>query len=133
MRLNLKAVLVCLCVAVLLITISVYMRCSDFVLTRGVVKKWDRKFYNNFENYQDIDCIINQEHTIRCKREDDEVYIPFSFIKNYFEVFGTLSTDNSGTRFNWSHSNSKINYPKGKYDPNGLFMYFENYNVEVSK
>lgn len=36
-----------------------------------------------------------------------------------------------GQRFEWSHSNAKINYPKAQYDPKGIFMYFENYNVEM--
>lgn len=34
-------------------------------------------------------------------------------------------------RFEWSHSYSKVYYPKGKYDPRGVFLYFENYNVEL--
>lgn len=34
-------------------------------------------------------------------------------------------------RFDLSHSYGKINYPKANYDPHGIFMYFENYNVDV--
>lgn len=65
-------------------------------------------------------------------QDGDEVYVPFSFLRDYFEVFGSLSTIGNGpARFEWSHSNAKINYPKGTYDPKGIFMYFENYNVEV--
>ncbi|XP_037907785.1 D-glucuronyl C5-epimerase B isoform X3 [Hermetia illucens] len=133
MRLNLKIVLLCLCMAVCLLIVSVYMRCSDFSLPRDLVPRWERHLYNGRQDhYNEIDCFINQEVSIRCRRELDEVYIPFSFLSSYFEVYGTLTTDNGGvTRFNWSHSNSKVNYPKGKYDPRGLFMYFENYNVEV--
>lgn len=67
-----------------------------------------------------------------CRREGDEVYLPFSFLHDYFEVFGTLSSTVKGTnRFEWSHTNAKVNYPKETYDPKGIFMYFENYNVEV--
>lgn len=119
--------------AVCLLIVSVYMRCSDFSLPRDLVPRWERHLYNGRQDhYNEIDCFINQEVSIRCRRELDEVYIPFSFLSSYFEVYGTLTTDNGGvTRFNWSHSNSKVNYPKGKYDPRGLFMYFENYNVEV--
>lgn len=48
-------------------------------------------------------------------------------------MFGSLTTSEKGhPKFDWSHSNAKINYPKGAYDPKGIFMYFENYNVEVS-
>lgn len=67
-----------------------------------------------------------------CIQDGDEVYVPFSFLRDYFEVYGSLSTVGKGPpKFEWSHSNAKINYPKGNYDPKGIFMYFENYNVEV--
>lgn len=59
--------------------------------------------------------------------------MPFSFIRDYFEVYGSLNTMGKGPpKFEWNHSNAKINYPKGTYDPKGIFMYFENYNVEVT-
>ncbi|XP_055855063.1 D-glucuronyl C5-epimerase B [Episyrphus balteatus] len=138
MRLNLKAALLCLCIAVFVITLSWYMRCSDFSLPHVLVRRWDRGIYDSNSissavsgQNQDIDCLINQEYTIHCKRENEEVYVPFSFLRSYFEVSGALSTENQVTRFNWTHSSAKINYPKGKYDSRGLFMYFENYNVEV--
>lgn len=68
-----------------------------------------------------------------CIQDGNEVYVPFSFIRDYFEVYGSLSTMGKGSqKFEWSHSNAKINYPKGTYDPKGIFMYFENYNVEVN-
>lgn len=79
----------------------------------------------------EIDCVINQEYSIGCRREGDEVYLPFSFIKKYFEVYGSLSTIDGSTHFDWSHSYGKVNLPRNIYDPKGIFMYFENYNVEV--
>ena len=48
-----------------------------------------------------------------------------------FQVYGKLASYDGYERFEWSHSYSKVYYPKGKYDPRGVFMYFENYNVEV--
>ncbi|XP_055374433.1 D-glucuronyl C5-epimerase B [Condylostylus longicornis] len=152
MRLNLKAVLLCLCLTVFLITISVYMRCSDFGLSNGFVPHLRNSLYGSESaslvdsntNIENIECVINQDYAIKCKRDVNDVYIPFSFIKNYFEVFGTLisepsqPTNENGVdhillvnKFMWSHTNSKINIPKGKYDPKGVYMYFENYNVEV--
>lgn len=81
-----------------------------------------------------VDCVINQEYSVSCMQDGDEVYVPFSFLHDYFEVFGSLSTIGKGpAKFEWSHSNAKVNYPKEIYDPKGIFMYFENYNVEVSK
>lgn len=81
-----------------------------------------------------VDCVINQEFSVACLQEGDEVYVPFSFLRDYFEVHGSLSTvGKHPPRFDWMHTNAKINYPKGIYDPKGIFMYFENYNVEVKK
>lgn len=141
---------------------------------------------------QDIDCIINQEYSIHCKHDatTHEVYVPFSFLRHYFDVLGTLTSstgdgavpvpfslheslmsssissashvlsslhsvsstariiDKMDTishqpevapavphtnhiKFLWMHSSGKINPPKAKYDARGVFMYFENYNVEV--
>lgn len=71
------------------------------------------------------------EYSISCRREGDEVFLPFTFLYKYFEVYGSLSTVDGVARFDWSHSYGKINYPKATYDPHGIFMYFENYNVEV--
>lgn len=79
-----------------------------------------------------IDCVINQEYTIDCRREGNEVFLPFSFIKKYFEVYGSLSSDaDEITHFVWSHSYGKINLPRATYDSKGVFAYFENYNVEI--
>lgn len=86
----------------------------------------------NQQSVTGVDCVINQEYGVSCIQNGDEVYVPFSFIRDYFEVYGSLSTVGNGLpKFEWSHSNAKINYPKGTYDPKGIFMYFENYNVEV--
>ena len=37
-----------------------------------------------------VDCLINDEYTVHCCKEADEVYMPFSFIRDYFEVNGCL-------------------------------------------
>lgn len=34
----------------------------------------------------DIDCTINGEYSVACRREDGEVFVPFSFLHKYFEV-----------------------------------------------
>lgn len=77
----------------------------------------------------DIDCQINAEYTIACKKLGSEVYIPFSFLQKYFEIYGSMRSDNS---FEFAHSYGKINKPRGPYNSRGIFMYFDNYNVEVS-
>lgn len=44
MRLNLKVVLVLLCLAVFLFTLSIWTHCGDLTLARGFLPKWDRRF-----------------------------------------------------------------------------------------
>lgn len=36
--------------------------------------------------YQEIECVINGEYSIQGRREENEVYFPFSFLQKYFEV-----------------------------------------------
>lgn len=38
------------------------------------------------DTIEEIDCLINQEYTVSCRREGDEIYVPFSFLHDYFEV-----------------------------------------------
>lgn len=129
---NLKVLLMFLCALVFIVIISFLTRCDD--LGRTLVPKWNGKSSSanrQTEPTEEIDCFINQEYSISCRREGDEVYLPFSFLHKYFEVYGTLSSVDGVTRFDWAHSYGKINFPKGIYDPKGVFMYFENYNVEM--
>lgn len=131
MRMNLKVLLMFLCALVFIVIISFLTRCDD--LGRAL-PKWNGKSNSGAhqtEPTEEIDCFINQEYSISCRREGDEVYLPFSFLHKYFEVYGTLSSVDGVTRFDWAHSYGKVNYPKGIYDPKGVFMYFENYNVEM--
>ncbi|XP_034102399.1 D-glucuronyl C5-epimerase B [Drosophila albomicans] len=149
MRLNLKAVLMLLIVAVMVITLGIYMRCAAFSFSPDFVRQLSRRQTIDALTssaaggqqeqtspsvpLQDIECAINQEYSIHCKRDENanEVYVPFSFLRQYFDISGAVSTNNEVVKFNWMHSNAKVNLPKGKYDPRGVFMYFENYNVEV--
>lgn len=151
MRLNLKAVLLLLSVAVMVITLGIYMRCAAFSFSPDFVRQLSRRSQSTetlsssgagqdqLTPLQDIECSINQEYSIHCKRDENanEVYVPFSFLRQYFDVSGAVTTSNGNgngneaAKFNWMHSNAKVNLPKGKYDPRGVFMYFENYNVEV--
>lgn len=80
---------------------------------------------------EEIECFINDEYTVSCRQESGEVYIPFSFIHKYFEIYGKIVKHSGVDRFNWQHSYSKVYYPKQKYNPNHVFLWFENYNVEV--
>ena len=37
--------------------------------------------------YAEIECVINGDYSVEGRREGKEVFLPFSFIQNYFEVF----------------------------------------------
>lgn len=139
MRVNLKVSLVCLSIAAALITLSVWTRCVGDLPSfahRFEVISSDRQAGRNehgsgdIQSFEELDCNINGEYTIGCRREGEEVYLPFSFLHKYFEVYGKLATYDGYERFEWSHSYSKVYYPKSRYDPRGVFLYFENYNVE---
>lgn len=133
MRLNLRSTLVFLSLAVCFVTLTFWSKCAELSLPRRLLSKWNTPpFDGGVAQPSEIDCVINGEYSVACRREGDEIYLPFSFLHDYFEVFGSLSTSVKGQQqFDWSHSNAKVNYPKGTYDPKGIFMYFENYNVEM--
>ncbi|KAM8974691.1 D-glucuronyl C5-epimerase isoform 2-T2 [Pelodytes ibericus] len=83
------------------------------------------------QKYEDIDCVINEDQAVRCRREGSEVYMPFSWVEKYFEVYGKITPYDGFERFEFSHSYSKVYAQRGPYHPDGVFMSFEGYNVEV--
>ncbi|XP_063781594.1 D-glucuronyl C5-epimerase isoform X2 [Pseudophryne corroboree] len=83
------------------------------------------------QKYEEIDCVINDDQSVRCRREGNEVYMPFSWMEKYFEVYGKIAQYDGFERFEFSHSYSKVYAQRGPYHPDGVFMSFEGYNVEV--
>ncbi|KAG7221764.1 hypothetical protein INR49_029147 [Caranx melampygus] len=81
--------------------------------------------------YEEIDCLINDESTIKGRREGGEVYLPFSWMEKYFEVYGKVVQYDGYDRFEFQHSYSKVYTQREPYHPDGVFMSFEGYNVEV--
>ncbi|KAK9542374.1 hypothetical protein VZT92_000244 [Zoarces viviparus] len=81
--------------------------------------------------YEDIDCLINDESTIKGRREGAEIYLPFSWMERYFEVYGKVAQYDGYDRFEFQHSYSKVYAQREPYHPDGVFMSFEGYNVEV--
>ncbi|NXB29075.1 GLCE epimerase, partial [Eulacestoma nigropectus] len=81
--------------------------------------------------YEEIDCVINEEHTVKGRREGAEVFLPFSWVEKYFQVYGRISQSDGNERFEFSHSYSKVYAQRAPYRPDGVFMSFEGYNVEV--
>lgn len=83
------------------------------------------------QKYEEIDCLINDEQTIKGRREGSEVFLPFSWLEKYFEVYGKIAQYDGYDRFEFSHSYSKVYAQRAPYHPDGVFMSFEGYNVEV--
>ncbi|XP_023670947.1 D-glucuronyl C5-epimerase B isoform X2 [Paramormyrops kingsleyae] len=81
--------------------------------------------------YEEIDCLINDDVTIKGRREANDVYLPFSWLEKYFEVYGKVVQYDGYDRFEFSHSYSKVYAQREPYHPDGVFMSFEGYNVEV--
>ncbi|KYN11842.1 D-glucuronyl C5-epimerase [Trachymyrmex cornetzi] len=131
MRLNFKTTLLVLVVATVSFLLASWNNCGTLLFHTDWKIKYHKDRINTESGYQEIDCHINGDYSVGCRKEGDEVYIPFSFIHKYFEIYGKLATYDGLERFEWLHSYSKIVNPKGKYDPRGVFMTFENYNVEV--
>lgn len=81
--------------------------------------------------YEEIDCIINEEQTVKGRREGSEVFLPFSWVEKYFQVYGRIGVADGKERFEFSHSYSKVYAQRAPYRPHGVFMSFEGYNVEL--
>lgn len=81
--------------------------------------------------YEQIDCLINEDVIIKGRREGGEVYLPFSWVERYFDVYGRLVQYDGTERFEFSHSYSRVYAQREPYHPDGVFMSFEGYNVEV--
>lgn len=59
------------------------------------------------------------------------MYMPFSWMEKYFEVYGKVVQYDGYDRFEFQHSYSKVYAQREPYHPDGVFMSFEGYNVEV--
>ncbi|XP_011494920.1 PREDICTED: D-glucuronyl C5-epimerase [Ceratosolen solmsi marchali] len=134
MRINFKTFVLLVIVGILSSVFTSWNNCSSSFFIRN--RDWESQFrhkehLNNDPDYQEIDCLINGRKIITCRKEGNEVFIPFSFIHKYFEIYGKIVINDGLERFDWYHSYSKITDRKVKYDSRGVFMTFENYNVEV--
>uniref|UniRef100_A0A336LG24 heparosan-N-sulfate-glucuronate 5-epimerase n=1 Tax=Culicoides sonorensis TaxID=179676 RepID=A0A336LG24_CULSO len=144
----LRLFMICGFTAIFILTVTFWINCSDYAFTlpssaslsssssgsfgnAGESERYKQSNNGEIVPFEDIECNINAEYVIACKKQGSEVYLPFSFIQKYFEVYGYVSNAPGSVRFEWSHSHGKINKPRGVYNPRGIFMYFDNYNVEM--
>ncbi len=93
MKINLKYGLGALCLIVCLyVLVLISSKCGDFTM-RPAYQHADAR------NLEEIDCVINNQDKdiVDCRKEGEEIFMPFSFIKKYFDVsfffnfFGKLS------------------------------------------
>ncbi|KAH8041687.1 hypothetical protein HPB51_017489 [Rhipicephalus microplus] len=79
----------------------------------------------------EIKCVINEDYAVPCRKEGSEVFVPFSFLRKYFEVYGKIAYRDGKEVLDWQHSYSKVMAPNAMYHTAGPFLWFENYNVAV--
>ena len=83
--------------------------------------------------FQKLDIYVNGERTIegRLDSEKDEAFVPFSFVKEYFEIYGDVKIDENDRQFlEWKHSYSEVKHLDAKYNHKGPFLWFRHYHVE---
>ncbi|XKL62049.1 hypothetical protein PGB90_001882 [Kerria lacca] len=135
MRCKIRVILALIFVQVLIILLfwSLFKNPELFEPKISIFSSQNEKFETNRSEellFKKILCNINGEYNISCRKELDEVYIPFTFIKKYFEIYGKTFEKNNVEFFNWSHSYANVYVPKKQYDPRGAFTHFQSYKVE---
>lgn len=79
MRLNFKIVLLLLSVVMMLVVLSLWSRCGDAPGSRSWLRRYHGGFYGGQANgagdaqAEEIDCEINDEYNIGCRKEGNEV------------------------------------------------------------
>ena len=79
-----------------------------------------------------IDAIVNGEKKFEARLEGSEAYVPFSFVKEYFDIYGELHELDGTTVLDWRHSYSEVHLtkPGSVYETKLPFLWFETYHVE---
>ena len=79
-----------------------------------------------------IDVIVNGGKKLEGRLIENEAYVPFSFVKDYFDIYGDLQELDGKTVLDWRHSYSDIHHPKAGvvYETKDPFLWFEHYHVE---
>lgn len=64
--------------------------CAPLPLQKTGLDLFEEDDNDQGRDLNDIDCSINDEYSVPCKQEKGEVYVPFSFLRKYFEVYGKV-------------------------------------------
>ncbi|GFO42313.1 D-glucuronyl c5-epimerase [Plakobranchus ocellatus] len=79
-----------------------------------------------------INCSVNGEYNISCRKDGEDVFMPVSFINKFFEVYGKIASEvGHGSVYNFRSFYGALNPIQKQYSPNGIFLNFEKYNVEA--
>ncbi|XP_039258995.2 D-glucuronyl C5-epimerase-like [Styela clava] len=81
-----------------------------------------------------IHCNINGDYNVDCLRhkDSDDIYMPWTFLEKYYEVYGKLNHYDGYDRFEFFQSYNQVLYDVNKkYKYDGVFLTFETYNVEI--
>lgn len=84
-------------------------------------------------NEERIDVVVNGEkNKLEGRLVGSEAYVPFSFVKGYFEIYGELQEVDGRTVLDWRHSYSEVHSAKADsaYETKAPFLWFETYHVE---
>lgn len=83
-------------------------------------------------NDQRIDVIVNGEKKLEGRLIGNEAYVPFSFVRGYFDIYGDLQELDGKTVLDWRHSYSDVHHAKtgAVYETRAPFLWFESYHVE---
>ncbi|TRY79320.1 hypothetical protein TCAL_10053 [Tigriopus californicus] len=73
---------------------------------------------------QSVPCLL--------KERSQEVFVPFKFVRKYFDIYGEISSDHNRSWLEWSHSYSKVfpHFKDNLYQSNGTFLQFGSFDVE---
>ena len=83
-------------------------------------------------NVEEIDGIVNGEKKFTARLEGSEAYVPFSYVKEYFDIYGEVQVLAENTVLDWRHSYSEVHHtkPGTVYQTKDPFLWFETYHVE---
>jgi len=89
----------------------------------------------------DLPCFLNREVSknvgvhaskrLQCLWNGAEAFVPFSFVKNYFDIVGSVLDTEHGKELEISSSSSRVFGPAAPYSPAGQFMHFGSFDVEA--
>jgi len=74
---------------------------------------------------------VRASRKVECLLVDEDVYLPFKFFNNYYELVGAfVKGPDESKEFEISTSVSRVIPPNGVYTPYGEFMHFGSFDVE---